>query len=984
MDREQWARVKEIVAAALLQPASARTRFIATECDRDNGLRGEVESLLAAAIDAAPLYEDPELSIDGRGIGRETVSDLLARASSDAGNALPPEGATLVGRRIGRYRIERAIGEGGMGAVYLAERDDQEYRQQVALKIARAVASPSLLRRFRDERQILASLDHPNIARLLDGGTTDDGVPYLVMELVEGAPIDGYCEQRRLSLVDRLRLFRQVCEAVQYAHQRLVIHRDLKPANILVQHDGVPKLLDFGIAKLLDQAPGTATTLLHPLTPEYASPEQVRGETITTASDVYSLGVLLYHLLVGRSPYSTDSQGAFALVRAVCETDSDKPSNAVRSAPLSRRLAGDLDNIVLKALRKEPEQRYRSVEQLSEDIRRHLEGLPVIATRGSWRYRAGKFITRHKVGVAASVVVLLAVLAGTATAAWQARIARMQADIAQAERTRAERRFNDVRALANSMIFELHDSIQDVPGTTAARKLILERALTYLDRLGQESRGDPSLQRELADAYKRIGDVQGGPLAANAGDTAQALASYEKSATIRQALLASNPGQLSDLIGFAEISRLTANALTVSGNTSAALDHARRAVHALEAARSSHPRSTELLEELMRDYGAEANIHASFLINSSLGDVSAALPLRRKQLEIAELLSDTKPNDAETRRTLAAALSSMGDQLLLTGERKQATAYLTRAQQLLATLAGISTPSAALAAGSTKLLFDLHDGYYRLVPIQLADGQSGLAEASARRAIEIGQQLVAADPQNTQAQVVLAADFANFADVVSRAGKHGEADAAFMRAMRIDAELVRKYPATEEFRRIRPQRLLIGGDVSSRRGDAAQAIRYYEQAIDGMREKATADPRSAGLDPRLGFAFNGMGSAYLRLNKLQSASHAYQQTLSELSAVLGSDVHGDDEIYAVADAYAGLGAVEATRASATSNRTMRSSLLRQALSWYDRSLELWARVKEPGLVSPGGYNCVPLRQVKNRRAQIAADLSSAASDKVRP
>ena len=313
-----------------------------------------------------------------------------------------------------------------MGVVYLAVRADDHYQKRVAIKLVQhGLYTGAILHRFRTERQILASLDHPNIARLLDGGTTTDGRPYLVMEYVEGLPIDVYCDRHKLSISERLRLFRTVCAAVHYAHQNLVIHRDLKPSNILVSTDGVPKLLDFGIAKLLNpelSAPSLVFTEsgLQLLTPEYASPEQVRGEPLTTASDVYALGVLLYELLTGHQPYRLTSRRRQDLERVICEVDPLKPSTAISRSDadtetdgtgqrtpatvsqtregqpekLRRRLTGDLDNIVLMALRKEPQRRYGSAEHLAEDLRRHLEGLPVMARPQTFGYRSAKFIRR--------------------------------------------------------------------------------------------------------------------------------------------------------------------------------------------------------------------------------------------------------------------------------------------------------------------------------------------------------------------------------------------------------------------------------------------------------------------------------------------------------------------------------------------------------------------------------------------------------------
>ncbi len=351
---------------------------------------------------------------------------------------------TLAGRRIGPYQVIREIGSGGMGAVYLAARADEAYRKEVAIKlIPRGVCTHSVIQRFRTERQILAGLDHPNIARLLDGGATEDGLPYLVMEYIQGEPIDRYCEARRLSLVGRLRLFQSVCAAVHYAHQHLVIHRDIKPGNVLVTADGAPRLLDFGIAKLLSPEPSSGaaaagSTTIPVMTPAYASPEQVRGESITTASDVYSLGVLLYELLAGRRPYDVAGPTPAELERAVCRQEPERPS-VVTGGALGRRLRGDLDNIVLMAMRKEPRRRYGSVEQFSEDIRRHLEGLPVIARPDTLGYRGAKFVSRHKAGAAAAMLVGLSLAAGVAATLREARIASAERDRARIQTAKAER-----------------------------------------------------------------------------------------------------------------------------------------------------------------------------------------------------------------------------------------------------------------------------------------------------------------------------------------------------------------------------------------------------------------------------------------------------------------------------------------------------------------------------------------------------------------
>ncbi len=426
------------------------------------------------------------------------------------------------GAAIGPYRIVGVLGAGGMGTVYLAERADETFHRQVAIKVvAGALARPELVQRFLTERRILAALDHPHIARLLDAGATDDGLPYVVMEYVDGEPIDVHCKSRPLAA--RLDLVRIVCAAVHYAHQRLVIHRDIKASNILVNREGQPKLLDFGIAKLLESEleNGERTnTGARALTPESASPEQLKDQPVTVASDVYSLGVLLYRVLAERKPFDQGTSSHADLVHAICEVDPPPPSRA--SAPGAPRLDPEIDWITMMALRKEPARRYGSAQQMAEDITRYLEGRPVIAAPDSWSYRTSKFVRRRWGTVATTAGVIVALAAGATMTYCQAR--------------RAERRFDDVRKLAGSVVGEIYDAIADLPGSTAPRQLLVSRSLEYLDSLAAEAGSDVSLQRELASAYEKIGDVQGNPYSANLGDVSGATATFQKLLAIRQAV----------------------------------------------------------------------------------------------------------------------------------------------------------------------------------------------------------------------------------------------------------------------------------------------------------------------------------------------------------------------------------------------------------------------------------------------------------------
>ncbi|NOT02798.1 MAG: serine/threonine protein kinase [Phycisphaerales bacterium] len=459
MTPQRWQQVKQIFQSALEQPPGERSGYLHSACGEDDALRDEVQSLIRS-------HEGDPSFID------EPAEQSVAVAASE-------HFATgIKGQRIGPYQLTDIIAAGGMGAVYAAVRADDAYQKRVAIKLIRPGANihdpkkrREILRRFRTERQALALLDHPNLAKLLDGGTTDDGLPYLVMDYIDGQPVDVHCDAQKLSITDRLRLFQHICDAVSYAHRNLVVHRDLKPNNILVTPDGHPKLLDFGIAKILgaddtDDSTNRTLTGVQPMTPRYASPEQITGGAITTATDVYSLGVVLYELLTGHRPYGLDTVTDRDLAAVICERNPIEPSLVVTRTEtildaegaarrsitpddvsrcraghpdkLRRELAGDLDNIVLKALRKEPERRYASVEQFSDDIDRYLTGLPVSARKDTFTYRTAKFIRRNKLGVTATATIVIAFVLGIVGTASQARVAAHERDVANTNMVRAQ------------------------------------------------------------------------------------------------------------------------------------------------------------------------------------------------------------------------------------------------------------------------------------------------------------------------------------------------------------------------------------------------------------------------------------------------------------------------------------------------------------------------------------------------------------------
>src|ERR1051326_1625141 len=665
MTPDDWQRVKEIFQAALDLPRSERAEYGRTAAAHGTELRREVESLLASADDSEEFLSCP-------------AADYVPGAMED--DEAPD---TNLGRRIGPYQILREIGTGGMGSVYLAERVD-EFRQKVALKLMRRdMDSRMVISRFRYERQILAGLDHPNIARLLDGGATDDGRPYFVMEFVEGTPLDVYCRRNALPVRRRLELFRLVCAAVQYAHQNLVVHRDIKPGNILVSEDGVPKLLDFGIAKLLRQEAPRETALtqvgMRLMTPEYASPEQVRGLPITTATDQYSLGVLLYEVLVGKMPYTFATQSALELDRVICETDPPRPS-AAAGAPVAKSLEGDLDRIVLKSIEKDPKLRYASVDLFSEDIRRHLEGVPVMARPHTLMYRASKFVRRNRTAVAAVVLVVLSLAIGLAAAAWEAR--------------RAERRFNDVRRIAGSFLFEFDEKIRDLAGSTPARRLIVERALEYLRSLSLEAGHDASLQRELAEAYLKVGQVQGDPYVSKERDTAGALASYRQALSISEDVLRRNSSDLAAVIYVARAHRAIGEVLPLRGDAAGAVPHLKASIALLEATpAASHdlPAQSELSTcyEMLGDVMGRSGIE-------NLSNPKAARAAFQKALLVLESILVEHPDNVRARRGTAVVRMKIGDLELDSGEMDEGVRDYEAAASVFHSLSAADPDNAAL------------------------------------------------------------------------------------------------------------------------------------------------------------------------------------------------------------------------------------------------------------------------------------------------
>ncbi|HEY3837803.1 MAG TPA: protein kinase [Bryobacteraceae bacterium] len=726
MPEESWLRVEELFLAALEIPLEKRAAFLDRECGADRELRQETESLLAA--DAA----------DGQRIAMVVQDSAAALLDRDS----------ILGKLLGHYLVGEEIGRGGMGAVYSAVRADREYEKRVAIKVVkRGVDTDAVLERFRHERQILAGLDHPYITRLLDGGTSADGRPYFVMELVEGVPIQQFCREHHLTVRERCELFRRVCEAVAYAHRNLVIHRDLKPANILVTADGTPKLLDFGLARLLSLEPGENTVgqgvgsldyAGGPLTPAYASPEQLRGEAVTTATDVYSLGAVLYEILSGHAPRSDRGDGWERSIPKPSETVTspcDPAPGTAEPAPrklLKRALVGDLDNIVLKATAPEQSLRYQSVDHFSDDLERYLSGRPVSARDDRLIYRARKFVRRNRVAVAAGVVVLASLSAGLALSI-------------QAQR-KTQERFDQLRALANSILFELHDEIAKLPGGTKARSMVLQKAITYLDALAKDAAGDMSLQMDLAEAYIRVGELQG----TNLSETRLALASFGKAVEIARAASARDPSD-------AKRKLLLVHALSgLGGQESLSGQRQRGMLHLDESSR--------ILEGLVREDSSadalELAVRGSILLSGlarNEGEYLRARDELRRAAHSADLLRGVAPGDradywhATVNWNLAIVLS-------LTGDLVSAHRTLEDAIKVATALAARQPRNAAF--GKQVEVLRQAQAIFAGSPRSINEGDFATALALYREAAVLHREAYLADEANMRARVqFIASDF---------------------------------------------------------------------------------------------------------------------------------------------------------------------------------------------------------------------------------
>jgi tetratricopeptide (TPR) repeat protein/predicted Ser/Thr protein kinase len=894
---ECWASINSLFEEALNLPPSEREPFVRKACGDNYAVREEVLQLLA--------YDIGE---DG---------DLLIALQEEAAALVADEPAE--GMALGHWRVEREIGRGGMAVVYLGSRDDGAYRKQVAIKlIRRGMDTQSVVNRLRRERAILAALDHPWIARLLDGGAAPDGRPYIVMDYVEGLPITRYCDRHRLGVEARCTLLVKVCEAVAYAHRNLVVHRDLKPANIMVTEEGEPKLLDFGIAKLLTynlEGDGPDTRLLRPLTPEYASPEQLVGAGVGTATDVYSLGVVAYELLAGERPGPSGEKASAVALR-----------NG-KGRRWARQLSGDLDNILQMALRPEPERRYLSIGQLQADLQLHLKGLPVAAREESALYRWGKFLARNRLGVAATVAMVLILSAGVAATLWEARRAearRIEAEReaavaaaaqrraesehaeaevqrarAEAQREIADHRFFQVRDMAGRFLFDFHDAVAKLPGSTPVRKMVVDTGIRFYDSLVKDATGNNApanrdLLEEIARGYDRLGDVQGNPYYSNLGDVAGAVASYGKAQAIRGKIVDGSPEFLVDrVLGQVRIGQML--------QFQSRYDESTRVLkRAIALADRSNSKTMAVRDALATAWTILADSQAR------AADYPSALVSRTAALSLRQALVRESNGSVAQLRGLSLAETRLGEHYFRLEQPEPSLPHLLAAREIDQRLLAADPGNAALTRKlrvTDLLLGSLLYGSGKHL------AKPGQATEILQEALRVCDRALAADPANTQAQEDLAITATALGESLRADRDFKGARAVWEKGMGValklpaasanDGILSQLYrrigiafsdegqlePALENLRKAEEHalaaeknaktpaaKLIRLGDVSETRSDIYAAAKRWAEAIAELKANIADYDELAELDPGNPQFTDGQPATYAKLAGLYASA----------------------------------------------------------------------------------------------------------------
>lgn len=910
MDSEKWQNIKNKFSAVVELPEEDRSDFFAAETDEE--IRREVKKLLDAHDKADDFIDTPIL--------------VKQKIVEDAGKD------DFVGNRIENYSILEKIGTGGMGTVYLATRTNSDFKQKVALKIIkRGMDSEAILKRFSVERRILSTLKHPNIAQLIDGGISKENLPFFVMEYVEGKPLNKFCLEHRYSLDERLELFRQICSAVDHAHKNLVVHRDLKPSNILVTTDGIPKLLDFGIAKLLsDEDAEITVTQTKMLTPEYASPEQFLGKNVTTATDIYSLGVILYELLSGHRPFETKGKSLEEIIQSICEILPERPSSvfsskfkgqssksenkttqsseqgttnneqktnpqfAIRNSHL---LKGDLDNIILKALRKEPSERYGSVQQFSDDISRYLNGLPILARPQTFKYRFGKYFKRNKTVVLSAMLVLISLISGISATIWQSVVAKH-------ERERAERQFAQTRKIANSLLFEIHDSITDLPGATASRELIVKRALEYLNSLSAEVDNDPELLLELSIAYRKVGDIQGETYQANTGDTKGSEESYRKSLEMQEQLLSTSPEDLKIHQEVLQTASQLGDNFFSQGKNTEAENAFKRAVDSALFVAEKEPQNHWINSSLAFNY-----LRLSWIINDkeNRGNEPDYFELAR---QFSEKSLASNPEDDYSMAIANEIYSNIGNQL--------------------------GNP-------------DYNDL-----------GKPAEAMIYIQKSLTLRQKLVEKNPESYSSQNVLGIGYKDVGDIFLAQKKVVEAIENYEKALSIHQKLAENDEKNVNMQGTIAFDLNKLGNALLQNGEIEKSLEKHRESVLIMEKIYVSNKANIMFAHTLASSLESLGDALVVKKQFADALSVYKRSL-ELEEGMNSNQADREFQRNIARLYFKLGKLK--------NEHLKNQLQPQEIaSDFQKSVEFFTQIKSKSFLSPTNENL--LRQAQNELAKL--------------
>lgn len=801
----------ELVEQALDMPTADRDDWLLIHCPEP--LKAKAQRMISAADEPTNESDD--------------AVTLIVKAAEQQ----------LSGQRIGAYDVVELLGEGGMGQVYLAERADGSFDQQVAIKVIRASAVGSrAVAQFLSERQILSDLAHPHIAALLDGGETADGMPYVVMEFIDGLPLDVFIREQQLELEARIELFLKICSAVEHAHRALVIHRDIKPSNILVDSDGAPKLLDFGIARSLAPRADAEETVAMLLTPAYASPEQVTGEPLTTATDIYSLGVVLYQCLTGERPYETDSLSPAQYERVITQVSPEAPSARAheRNADNWQALRGELDAVVLKAMAKEPERRYPSVSALADDLRRYLGGFPVSAQGDSLGYRIRKFVSRRRLPVAASALALLALVVAYGVTVYQYQVAT-------AERERADARFDQARELARQVFFDVYDKMAYVQGTLPAREALAQTGVSYLDELSQDNYAPDDILLDLGVQYTRLYDLYAGLGVASLGKSDEAIVLLGKADEALTKLLERSPLDAAAAAEMIWVKRLATNHYRgYDMNTTEAERQAREGLAIADRVIEQLPARDWYLES--RRWNLRIDLVNTLNWAARSDEALALLDVYLVDLDDPEFAA----NVANHAGKKAYALGLRGE---INADAGRTELAIPDYEQAVAFYEGrlLAEPD------NYQMLVQAMRFNFNLANLRMRTEDYSRALTNAQRGEAIARQMVAIDPRDTGGRRNLAAQQQAVAKAQVGIGDNSAANETITLAISTFRELADEDPQNLSLQRDHASALIDAGDIFSETVSKDVGCGHYRHSqtiwkLLDRAEKLTAYDRTTGLE----------------------------------------------------------------------------------------------------------------------------------------